>query len=118
MRAKLDSFRFRLSEAKANRDEAMDRVSRGASEEWKQTALTLVQALCQLRSTFTADDVWEAGLQRPREPRALGPVMKRAQGLGYCEFSGQYVLSRQPKCHAHPRQVWRSLIHTGAHHDV
>jgi hypothetical protein len=101
-----------LAEATSRRDEALARVEGGVSEEWKAQALDAVRRLCSTRPSFTADDVWEQGLVKPREARALGPVLRRAQALDVCEPTDEFVLSRQPQCHAMPRRVWRSLLFT------
>ncbi len=89
-----------LRQAMANRDAGIDQVDRGASEEWKAKALSVVRELCFQKETFTADDVWEYGLASPREARALGAVMRRAKKLGYCEPTTEFTSSRQPQCHA------------------
>lgn len=73
-----------LEQAHAERDEAMVRAEQGMDPTWGQHAAQAVRDLATLEAVdgdpFTADDVWELladrGVPAPREPRALGPVLK------------------------------------------
>lgn len=59
----------------------------------------------KLDDGFTSDDVWEAGLPKPSNPRALGPVMKGLAGEGELLATGRYVLSKARK--SAPVMVWK-----------
>lgn len=82
--------------ALAATDEAVKRVEDHADPAWKSLAIRTVRYVCERREFFTADDLWEAGLPEPREPRAIGPVMRRAQTAGLCEQTGRQVPSQIP----------------------
>lgn len=89
------------------RDKALEEVDLNAESDWKSQAATVVATLAQSGQPFTPDDVWAAGLPRPREPRALGPVMMRAVKSGLIEPTGEWVNSKQASQHATPVRVWR-----------
>ncbi len=84
-------------------------VERNATMAWKDKAWLVVQQLAAKKTPFTPDDVWETGLERPREPRALGPVMMRAVKQKLIEPTGEWVNSRQASQHATPIRVWIGL---------
>lgn len=90
--------------------EAIAQTDRNADPDWKERALEAVVEVAGKMETFTADDVWEGGLDHPREGRALGGVMVRAKREGICAPTNQYTFSRDPKHHHAPNRVWRSLL--------
>jgi hypothetical protein len=96
------------------RDEAVDRVRRHASEDWKLLAHRAAVAVCERMTWFTTDDVLEAmpAGAVPHEPRAWGAVMSALSGT-WCEPTDRYELSRLVRCHRRPKRVWRSLVHQG-----
>lgn len=69
-------------------------------------AYVVVRTLASTGKPFTPDDVWEMGLERPREPRALGPVMMRAARAGLIYPTGRWVKSENPAQHATPIREW------------
>lgn len=79
-----------LEGAKAEAEEAQGRAERGTSPDWADAAEAAVRHLATttegegpVRSFFTSDDVWvyleETKAPECREPRALGPILKRLQ---------------------------------------
>jgi hypothetical protein len=90
----------------AARDEAVDRVERHADPTWKVRALEAVRRVPS-GSLFTTDDLWGDGLDEPREPRALGAVMRAAQRGGLAVPTDAYRPSDRPVCHRNPKRVWR-----------
>lgn len=93
-----------FSDAIKNRDAGMAAADKNADEAWKLTALGMVVAVSDRLDDFTTDDLWDAGLAKPREPRALGPVMTRAAKLGLIRKTGEYRKSRYRN--AAPLPVW------------
>lgn len=100
------------------RDEALERVDRGAPDWWKDAALQAVRWICQRRSggEFTTDAVWfrlclSIGKEKAEsvEPRAMGAVMRAAQHAKLCEPTDRTRKSMRPACHSRPIRVWRSL---------
>jgi hypothetical protein len=69
-----------ITDAHAERDEAMGRAQQGTEPDWAEAAITAIRDLRDDRPTFTPDDVWDLLTERkvrpPREPRALGPILK------------------------------------------
>lgn len=65
----------------AERDTAMAQAETGTDPNWEKVATRVVHALAQSGQDFSPDDVWvkleEQGESPPREPRALGPILKR-----------------------------------------
>ncbi|WMI33384.1 hypothetical protein SEA_PROVOLONE_64 [Streptomyces phage Provolone] len=94
-----------LKAAEAARDEAMRRTYENASEEWKAQALATIIVVADTLGEFTADDLWDAGLEKPVEPRALGPALRLAAREGYIRTSGNYRKSRYRN--ATPLPVWQ-----------
>ncbi len=99
--------------ARANRDCALARVDANSDEAWKQAARTAIERLATTQPEFISDAVWDTGLPKPREPRALGPIMVWAARRGLIVDTGRIQQSAQPKSHAMPRRIWRSLIYSG-----
>ena len=97
--------------AEQARDEAIARVDANADAGWKAEALRMILVVGRQKRTFIADDVWDAGLERPDEGRALGAILQRAHRLGYIEPTGEYRPSNQRQCHSNRRSVWRSLVY-------
>lgn len=97
----------------ALKQEGMANVEEGAGAEFRDLALDAVFRVASFRKEFVSDDVWVAldGQAAGRaDNRALGPVMRRAQGLGWIAPTGMFVLTAQARRHRSPVRVWRSLI--------
>lgn len=109
----VDDFLRDPLEARRQRDLAMTRVDDAADPLWKTAADWTVLYVCLTQRVFTGDDVWAAGLPKPREPRALGPVILRARKRGLCQKTGRIVASQVPKDHCNPHTEWESLIYGG-----
>lgn len=88
-----------LDRARADRDAALAQVEAAASPEWIAAAERAVRYIAGLRSApFTTDDLWDylegGNVPAPREPRAMGPVVKRALARGVIVPAG-YTQSRR-----------------------
>lgn len=81
-----------ITQARAERDAALEQVEAAASPEWLEWAARAIGSLVSAGRPFSTDDVWEflaaTGVQPPREPRALGPVVKRALARGVIQPDG------------------------------
>ena len=92
------------------RDEAIARVEASAGD-WIQRARDAATMVASARFDFTTDDVWDAlGDDRPKEPRALGAVMKQLATEGRIRATGEYRKSHRADCHARPVAVWRVVL--------
>lgn len=91
-------------------EEAIERVDAAAPAAWKDEALDAVRTLARGGGRFTTDDVWDAlaylGVAKPREPRALGPVMRRAEREGTVRWTGTFAESRRR--HRTPVRIWEA----------
>jgi hypothetical protein len=95
--------------AELAKDEAMARVYDNADPRWINLTKRAIKNLCQERMFFSSDDVW-ARVPPCREPRALGPILKKACNAGLCKPTGRYVNSKRVECHGRPILVYESLI--------
>jgi hypothetical protein len=100
-------------ETKRVTNRAIAKAAAGASEAWKAEALDKIYDVAYEQATLTPDDIWDAGLEKPREPRALGAVVRRAASLGFIEPTDKFVASRMKSQHRNPLRVWRSLVWKG-----
>ena len=54
------------------------------------------------------------GKEKTHDLRALGPLMRRAAKLGWCELADLPPRnSTRRSLHASPREMWKSLIYEG-----
>ena len=94
-----------IESSRAQRDEAMERVEANAEMEWKIEAKRALWRRIRTKQPFTTDDLWDDGLTKPREPRALGPIVATAKRKGYLIDTGRMVQSRYR--HATKVTVWQ-----------
>ena len=103
-----------LFEAEQARDEALARVERNASDDWKETVLHIIRDLAVAQDELTTDDVWQVlelrGIEATHEPRALGAVMRHAASLGMIERTDTTRRSVRVARHAGDVRVWRCLL--------
>lgn len=99
-----------LFDAEEARDAALQQVAAGAGR-WMDRARPVVLQVAEGRFDFTTDDVWYAlGDDRPREPRALGALMRSLAKDGAIRATGEYRKSVRVDCHARPVAVWRKVL--------
>jgi hypothetical protein len=99
-----------LPEAHADAAIAIERVEQAADSDWLEAAYAAVELTCRRLPEFISDQIWStAGLQEPREARALGPVLMKARRAGLCVRTS---LQRPSiRSHGSGKPVWRSLIY-------
>lgn len=108
---------FDPAAAKAGKAEGMDRVERGANQEWLAAMGGFLEEVARTMRWFTSDDVWAraiaSGMQLvTRDNRAFGSVMRDAAKAGICRKAGRPAINSQRRTlHASPRTVWESLIY-------
>lgn len=96
--------------AAQRRDEGMTRAERNADEAWKSLAWEWINRYLRSHATLFCDDLWASGLPRPRNARALGPIISRAVRENLMVESGNF--RRSVASNLSPKPVWRSLIYT------
>jgi len=103
-------------EAQAARDRGMRRAESGNSK-WIAEAVAAVRRVAQTHTEFTADDVWDdlesTADDRPRDGRALGPVMRKAAAAKLCRKTNRVQPCRRKTRHYTEIAVWMSLVYTG-----
>ncbi|MGB5811744.1 MAG: hypothetical protein WBG86_14500 [Polyangiales bacterium] len=103
-----------MIESIKQRESAVKRSDEGANPGWKDEAYDAVMAVARARDTFTSDHVWQVlGEGGTRDPRALGPVMRRVERDGYIAATDGWALCLRPSRHRAPVRVWRSLVRKG-----
>lgn len=99
----------KLEQARTSRDAVLAQVAgSAAAQPWLARATEAVADMARRRAEFTTDDLWDAGLPSPTEPRALGAVIVAAVRAGTIVQTGRWVPSHRRRCA--PIPVWRSLI--------
>lgn len=71
-------------------------------------AYGIIHRLAYSRAYFTTDDIW-ARIEKPDEPRRLGPLLIRAKLDGVIEPTQITQTSTQGSNHGRPVRVWKSL---------
>lgn len=94
--------------------DGMDRADTHAPQEWKWYAYQVLLRLCRRVPDLTTDDLYfaiqdEGYPPDPPEPRAFGPLMKRAASNGLIAQTDEFRKSDRAKAHRRPKQVWRVL---------
>jgi hypothetical protein len=104
-----DTSIFNEAASEAAKEEAMARVELHAEPLWKDSAYRMAVHLARVRQTFTVDDLWSF-IDKPREPRALGPLVLRLKKEGIWIETPERVKSKIPAHHQYPVTVYRSGI--------
>ena len=93
---------------------AIAKVERNADPAWIVSARAEVDFLAHVHDEFTTDAVWQRldnhDTPAPREPRALGAVMRKAAVDGLIASTGRYQQSEREECHNRPVAIWCSLV--------
>lgn len=87
--------------------DALAAVSRGTDPSWRRRALLVIVGLARLQDELDAEDVWDL-IEKPREPRALGPIFRVLAARGFIRSLGPAPSSTSSHCH--PLTRWRSLL--------
>ena len=106
----------RRSEAALAKKAGMEASERGANAAWVASMMECINKTCRCCRIFNSDYVMKlyTGKEKTRDLRALGPLMRRAAKLGWCELADLPPRnSTRRSLHASPREMWRSLIYEG-----
>lgn len=95
------------------RDYAIATVQAHANPDWIDYARWMVERVARANEFFISDAVWEAGLPKVSESRALGAVMVWAKREELIEPTDRFRTSTQKGCHRQQRRVWHSLVFEG-----
>jgi uracil-DNA glycosylase len=96
--------------AARRRDQALTAVADAADPNWMAAAWDALTEYVRTHETLFVDEFWaETGLQRPKESRALGPVVLRAAREGLIRKSGEFKKSAASNMTEKP--VWKSMVY-------
>jgi hypothetical protein len=93
--------------AEEARDAALQQVEAHADSGWMDAAEKIVRNLAAA-GPFTADALWSR-IDQPREPRALGALMRKLAVAKFIRPTGRYIKSARPDCHARPLCEWERV---------
>ena len=92
-------------------EEHSERSYGAADDIWKNIAWELAVRTSYELEEWTTDELWNRGLPRVKEPRALGGVLKRLRKAGIIEKTNRVKTSdRHEKNHGRTITIWRSVI--------
>lgn len=87
-------------------DRAVEAVGVSHADWVEKHAIPAIRDCAENLETFTTDEVWKVVTSQPREPRAMGAAMKRAQADGMIRTTPNYRPSKREDCHGRPVRVW------------
>ena len=94
--------------------EAIDRVE-AANSEWCDALMGAYMSEGPIikGTLITSDDLWSLASHclraYPREPRAMGAVMRNLHKFGYIKPLNKWQPSTRRECHGRPLRVWRTV---------
>ena len=103
-----------INTAKAQRDLGILLSESASGEEWHEYALLFLRWYLRNNADMHVDDLWDAGLQAPKSPRALGAVFQHARRERWMTqriAEGGIVARPSIRSNLQLKPVWRSLIH-------
>jgi hypothetical protein len=101
---------FDFSTAAAGKAAGIAQSEDTSGADWAAYADTFIDNYLTRNPTLFVDDLWDAGLEAPTSPRALGARMQAAARRGSMVKTADYRPS--VRSHLSPKPVWRSLIYT------
>lgn len=112
-----------IDQARAARDEAIERGAVNASPTWKEAFYTALVHVARSEQSFTADEVWEKLAELPHVPntvdnRAAGGVVMRARRNGIIKVTDQAKPSRRKHCHMMLTRVYESRVYGKAQTEI
>lgn len=98
-----------FEQAEQERDRAMAAVDEAADEQWKEHADLFIHEYARTHKVVHVDDLWDAGLEEPKSPRALGPRMLAAARSGWITKTDRVRPS--VRSHLTGKPIWISNIY-------
>jgi len=104
---------FNAAKGEAAKEEAITRVEANASRRWLDAAYRALQRCSEAPWSdegVSSDDVWmrlrALEMPEPHDPRAMGPVMRRAVREGLLRPTSTFRPSAMPQNHRRPVRVY------------
>lgn len=110
------SEQLSIDEAIRQRESAVRRVDEAADRHWADVALETIRQVARRQPTVHSDDLHVYMAEhhpdvRTHEPRAWGPVTRRAVARGWIVPTDTYRPSARPSTHRNPKRVYRSRLY-------
>ena len=103
------------TEGERLKQKALVQVYSASDPAWNWQAVLAGKTVARENNEFTADDIWErlekAGVSSPKEPRAMGPIMRALETAGICSITDRTIPSARPGRHRGSVRVWKSNIY-------
>lgn len=100
--------------AESARDAGIAASEKTCGDEWREYAIEFLKSFLRTHATMHVDQLWEAGLRRPKSPRGLGAVIQFAATEGWMEKQESHgcVLARpSTNSNMQLKPVWRSNLY-------
>ena len=94
----------------------MEQSERHANAAWANSMLQAIHLTCRTCRRFNTDYVLKlyTGKEKTHDLRALGPLMRRAAKMGWCQLAdAKPVNTARTSRHGAPLNMWDSLIFQG-----
>lgn len=88
------------------RDRALAQVEANAKAEWNAKARAMLLSFAARGRPFTTDDFWDGGLEKPREPRAIGHIIMWGCREKLIKWTGSLVKCRYASRHHTDIKEW------------
>lgn len=95
------------------RDKAIKQVDENTDPDWGRRARSIGAQLAARQDELASDDFWDAGLEKPAEARALGPILLHLARAGLIERTERFRRSTQAGCHGMDIRIWKSKVYRG-----
>lgn len=97
--------------------DCLQRVEDNANPIWKEKARYCLELICENRSEFTSDTLWQyMDAMYPnvstKNHSAMGAIICRAAKDGLCRPTGHYIPSVRKSAHKRKIGVWESKLYS------
>lgn len=100
--------------ARERTDEAIERAETHADPQWSMYARVCLKSICELKHSFTVDDLCHALSRYDVETHntsALGAIMRHGAKMGWMKKTEEYTKSKIPAKHMRVIPIWQSLLY-------
>ena len=104
------------AEARVEGEAGLALAEENSGDEWSDYADEFLHSYCRSHMEMFTPDLWEAGLEVPVSPRAMGGVMQRAIKEGVIRVithRGMICCKTNPYRHNATTPVYESLVYEG-----
>lgn len=105
------------TQARESATEGIENSANSAGAKWISESILFLKDYLENNPSLFCDELWEAGLERPASPRALGHVIQHAAKLGWIgeiRHVNGIVAKPSNSSNRQLKRVWESLLYTGS----